>query len=313
MSEAANELLLIRKYLLDSLDGEEREQLEERVLSDVDFRDKVLLVEENLIEDYTDGVLDETERHGFRKMFYSNPQRRIEVQIVEGLKQHAATNWWTKLFGTVQDKGQSRRAKLASLEAPSLVSLSGVSLSGFRKAAIAVALVLVVAIAFFMVQRLLRSEQAPPLRTEEQQRHDLIERELARLNTSRESEALPTALVATLSPGLSRGEDDQLTTEFPIITLSRGVESAHLRLLLRPSDNEYRSFQAVLSPIDARKSYQVDLKPVEMSPGVPAIILALPAHLLDDGDYSVQLSGRSAAGGTETLPDHYYYFRLVRQ
>src|ERR1041384_367072 len=102
MSEAANELLLIRKYLLGSLDGEEREQLEERVLSDADFRDRVLLVEENLIEDYTEGVLNETERYGFRKMFHSNPQRRIDVQVVAGLKLQAATNWWTRLLGAEQ-------------------------------------------------------------------------------------------------------------------------------------------------------------------------------------------------------------------
>jgi anti-sigma-K factor RskA len=306
MSEAANELLLIRKYLLGSLEGEEREQLEERVLSDADFRDRVLLVEENLIEDYTEGVLDETERQRFRQMFYANPQRRIEVQIVEGLKQHAATNWWTRLFGAVPDSRKSQRATVASVEASPFDSLSG-----FRKAAIAVALVLAVAFAFFLVQRWFRSEQAPPLLTEEQLRHDRIERELVRLNTSRESP--PSTLAATLSPGLSRGDDTQRTSEFPIVTLPRGSESAQLRLVLRRSDNEYRSFQAVLSLIGARDPYKVDLTPVEMSPGVPALTLTLPAHVLGDGDYSVQLSGRAANGSIEALPDHYYYFRLVRQ
>lgn len=304
MSEAANELLLIRKYLLGSLEGEEREQLEERVLSDVSFRDRVLLVEENLIEEYAEGVLEETERREFRKMFYSNPQRRIEVQVVEGLRQHAATNWWVRLFGAV-DTRKSQRATLASASASPL--------SGFRKLAIAVAVVIVVALTFLVVQRFLRSGQAPPSLTQEQQRHALIERELARLNTSPESQALPSALAATLSPGLSRGDDTQRTSEFPIVTLPRSAESAQLRLLLRPSDNEYRSFQVVLSPIGARESYKVDLKPVAMDRGAPALILTLPASILDDGDYSVQLSGRSAAGGTEALPDHSYYFRLVRQ
>jgi hypothetical protein len=308
MSEAANELLLIRKYLLGSLEGEEREQLEERVLSDAGFRDRVLLVEENLIEDYTEGVLNETERHGFQKMFYSNTQRRIEVQVVEGLKQHAATNWWTRLFGVVQEIWKSRRQTLVSAGVSPLDSFSG-----FRKAAIAVALVIALAITFFVVQRFLRPAQVPPSLTQEQQRHDLIERELVRLSTSRESQSLPSALAATLSPGLSRGDDTQRTSEFPNVTLPHGVESAQLHLLLRPSDNEYRSFQAVLSPLDARDSYKVDLKPIEMSPGVPAIILTLPAHLLDDGDYGVQLSGQSAEGQVEVLPDHYYYFRLVRQ
>ena len=305
MSEAANELLLIRKYLLGSLEGEERERLEERVLSDASFRDRVLLVEENLIEDYTEGVLEETERHGFRKMFYSNPQRGIEVQVVAGLKQHAATNWSTNLFKAVQDTWKSHRATLAS-------AVAAPSVSGFRKPAVAVVLVIAVAIAFLVVQRFLHSKQAPPSLTQEQQRHDLIERELARLNTSGESQSRPSALAATLSPGLTRGDDTQPTSEFPIVTLPRGAESARLRLLLRSSDNEYRSFQAVLTPVGARESYQVDLMPFEVSSGVPVLILTLPIQVLDDGDYSVQLSGQSAEGRTDALPDHNYYFRLVR-
>ena len=303
MSEAANEELLIRKYLLGSLEGEEREQLEERVLSDANFRDRVLLVEENLIEDYTDGVLTETEQHRFRKMFYANPERRVEVQVVEALKQHTATNWWTRLFGAAQDTPKTDRATLTSTGASAFDSLFG-----FRKAAIAVALVIAVAIAFYVAERFLSREHTPPVLTRDQQRHDLIQRELARLNSSRESR--PSALAAILSPGLSRGDDTQDTVEFPIVTLSRGTESAQLRLLLRSSDTEYHGFQASLSSIGARESYKVDLKPEAAG---PALILTIPTHLLDDGDYSVQLSEQSASGSTELLPDHYYYFRLVRQ
>lgn len=306
MSEAANELSLIRKYLLGSLEGEEREQLEERVMSDADFRDKVLLVEETLIEDYADGALDETEQQIFRKMFYANPQRRIEVRIVEGLQQQAATTWWTRFFGASRKLRRSPRATLGRVGASSFDPLSAL-----RKPPVAVALVLAVAIAFFVVQWWLRSAPAPPLLTEAQQRHDLIERELARLNRSPESQALPS-VAATLSPGLSRGDDTQRPIEFPKITLPQGVQSVQLRLLPRPSGTEYRSFQALLSALDGRDTYKVDVRLVEMSPGVPAIILTLPAHLLEGGDYSVQLSGQSAGGQLEALPDHYYYFRLVR-
>ena len=261
-----------------------------------------------MIEDYGEGLLEEAERQGFQKMFYANPQRRIEVQVVERLKQHAATKWWTRLFRATQDKvallnsGKPRGATLASADASPLVSLLG-----FRKAAIAFALVIAVALAFFITQRFLRSGQAPPSLTQEQQRHERIQRELARLN-SRES--LPTAVAATLSPGLSRGGE---TIEFPIVTLPRGAESAHLRLRLLPSDQEYQAFHAMLTPVGARESYQIDLRPVELNPGVSALNLTLPAQTLDDGDYSIQLSGQTADGGTQALADHYYYFRLVRQ
>src|SRR5687768_689163 len=108
MSEAANELLLIRKYLLGRLEGEEREQLEERVLSDAEFRNTVLLIEEDLIEEHAEGALDGVERQKFRLMFYTNPQRRLEVQVVEGLKQQAATKWWTRLLKNIWKSSGAR-------------------------------------------------------------------------------------------------------------------------------------------------------------------------------------------------------------
>jgi hypothetical protein len=96
------------------------------------------------------------------------------------------------------------------------------------------------------------------------------------------------------------------------VALARGTELAQLMLLLKPSAQEYRSFQAALNRVGAPESYKVHLKPVVLS-GVPTLVLTLPVHSLDDGDYRVQLSGLTADGRTEMLPEHYYYFRLVRQ
>ena len=311
MNEAANELSLIRKYLLGGLKGEEREQLEERVLLDPEFKNRVLLVEENLIEEYAEGALQGEERQGFRMMFYSNPQRWLEVQVVEGLQQHADAKWWTKLLRAARHKFlKSRGAIRASADTSANVGLLD-SLPAFGKAVIAFALVITLIFAFLIVQRFWRPEQAPPSLTQDQSRRDLIERELTRLN-SRESQSLPAAAATTLSPGLSRGDESQRLVEFPTVTLPRGTESAQLRLLLRPSAHEYRNFQAVLISVGGRESYKVDLKRVD-SAGAPALVLTLPAHTLDDDDYRVQLSGQTADGRTEALSDHYYYFRLARQ
>lgn len=303
MSEAANELSLIRKYLLGRLEREEREQLEERVLSDAEFRNKVLAVEEDLIEEHAEGALDEVEQQKFQQMFYANPQRRLEVQVVEGLKQHAATKWWATLFTNIWKPR----------DAPTVFPGNWLgSLWGFRKAAIAFTLVLAVIVALLIVYRSLRPEQMPGSLTQEQQRRDLIEREMARLNdaVSRESQQR-VAVATTLSPGLSRG-DETPTVEFPTVTLARGTELARLTLLLKLSAQEYPSFQAALNRVGAPESYKVDLKPVVLS-GVRTLVLTLPVRALDDGDYRVQLSGHTAHGRTEMLPDHYYYFRLVRQ
>lgn len=308
MKEAANELSLIRQYLLGGLKGEEREQLEERVLFDPEFKNRVLIVEENLIEEYADGALEGEERQRFQMMFYTNPQRRLEVQVVEGLQQHAGAKW-TKPLPTAQDKFLRSRDATRATDTSTTVAPLGL-LPAFGKAAIAFALVITVIFGFLIVQRFWRPEQ-PPSITKDQSRRDLIERELARLN-SRESQSPPAAVATTLSPGLSRGDESQRPVEFPTVTLLRGTETVQLRLLLRPSAHEYRNFQAVLTPVDGRESYRVDLKSSD-SAGTLALLFTLPAHAFDNGDYRVQLSGQTANGRTEALSDHYYYFRLARQ
>ena len=306
MSEAANELLLIRKYLLGVLKGEEREQLEERVMSDAEFRNTVLSVEENLIEEYAEGALEETERLQFRTMFYSNRQRWVEVQVVEDLKQHAAARWWTRFLQAVRDKISSLFTWKPSG--------ARVSLWNFRKAAIAFALLVTVVVAFFIVQLVFRSEQAPS-RTQEQQRRDQIEQELAQLNNpDRRESGSPSSIVATtLRAGLSRGDESQPTVEFPAVTVARGTALIRLILVLKPSAQEYRSFQAVLNLVGTSESYQVHLRPVELNAGARELVLTLPVHAFNDGDYRVQLIGHTAEAKPEPLPDHYYYFRLVRQ
>ena len=311
MNEAANELFLIRKYLLGGLKGEEREQLEERVLLDPEFKNRVQIVEENLIEEYAEGALEGEERQGFQTMFYSNPQRQLEVRIVEGLQQHAGAKAWTKLLRGIQDKFSKPRGAMRASAATSANVASRDSLPVFGKATIAFALVVIVIFAFLIVQRFRRPEQPPSSLTHDQSHRDLIERELARLNNS-ESQSLPAAMATALSPGLSRGDESQRSVEFPTVTLPRGTESAQLKLLLRPSAHEYRSFQALLTPVGGRESYKVDLKRVD-SAGAPALVLTLPTHALDDGDYRVQLSGQTTDGRAEVLSDHYYYFRLARQ
>jgi hypothetical protein len=300
MSEATKELLLIRKYLLGSLEEEERERIEERVLTDAEFRDRVVDVEEDLIEEYAEGALDETERQRFQAMFSSGAQRQLDLRIVEELKRHAAGGWWFRLLQAVQDRVVPENSRWA------------VSPGNFRKPAIAFALVIIVAIAFVIALRLWRTVQTPPSVTQEQQtRRELVERELARLNSP--SQPPQTALAATLSPGLSRGNKRPPPIEFPTVTLTRGTESAKFVLRLGPSAQQYKNFEAALTPIGTLEFYKVDLQPVQFDQGVQALVLTLPIHALDDGDYRVQLSGRAGDGRAEVLSDHYYYFRLLRR
>lgn len=291
MSEAEDEDLLIRRYLLGGPTDAEREQIELRVLTDADFRDRVLASEDELIEDYAHGTLDARERHEFLRMFSSSPRRWRDVQVVEELKSHAA------------------RAGI-KVAPTSLVRAWLDWLSLHQKPAVAFVLLVVVAAVFFIAQRAPRPAPGHDPSAHEQPRQALIEREFARLNSA---DARPPApLAATLSPGLSRSDEGRPTPAFPTVALASDAESASLGLALRPSSEGYENFQAALSPVGERVSYMVDLKPVELDGGRRALVLTLPARELKAGDYRVQLNGREAGGRIETLPDHYYYFRLAR-
>jgi len=101
----------VRNYLLGKLSDEDIRQFEERLLRQDDFIEQVLLIEDELIEDYARGTLSENERERFEQHFLTTPKRRRKLMIVRGLKNYASTakqntemlrsvrpSWWSMLF-----------------------------------------------------------------------------------------------------------------------------------------------------------------------------------------------------------------------
>src|ERR1041385_7898138 len=117
----------LRSYLLGELAQEEMRELEERLLREEEFANQVLLIEDELIEDYALGELSSTERQQFENYFLTTPRRRRKLMMVEGLRERASVRdaraivegaraqttpaakiskvrmveeptWWTKLF-----------------------------------------------------------------------------------------------------------------------------------------------------------------------------------------------------------------------
>jgi hypothetical protein len=58
MREVTQDDLSIRRLILGELKGVEREELEERFLTNADFREKVLMAEDDLIDAFLEGELD---------------------------------------------------------------------------------------------------------------------------------------------------------------------------------------------------------------------------------------------------------------
>ena len=97
MGREANEMSLtedekpLRQYLLGLLLPEEQRQLEERLLLDNDLVERLLVVEQEMIDEYACGHVPAEEREPFSLHFLSTPARRKKVQIARALQKYVVT------------------------------------------------------------------------------------------------------------------------------------------------------------------------------------------------------------------------------
>ena len=89
MAELTSEDLRMRQFLLGELSEREREELEQLVLTEEGTRDKVLMAEDDLIEEYLEGSLPGMERERFLRQFLSIPHQRNKLRIAKSLRRFA--------------------------------------------------------------------------------------------------------------------------------------------------------------------------------------------------------------------------------
>ncbi len=76
---------MIRRYLLGQLAEDERQQLEERTMTDTELFNRTLLVEDELVDEYVKGELSESELKGFEASFLSTPEGRKQISFAKAL------------------------------------------------------------------------------------------------------------------------------------------------------------------------------------------------------------------------------------
>lgn len=83
------EQVLIRQYLLDRLSEADRLSLEEKLLTDNDFFEELLIVEDELIDNYLDDQMSQTDSESFRTSFLATPERVQKLRFARNLKSYA--------------------------------------------------------------------------------------------------------------------------------------------------------------------------------------------------------------------------------
>ena len=80
---------VIRSYLLGELSEEEVQALEQRVMCDDEFSDRVLMIEDAMVEEYIDAKLETRHRERLESLLLSTPQGEEQLRFTRALKEYA--------------------------------------------------------------------------------------------------------------------------------------------------------------------------------------------------------------------------------
>src|SRR5687767_12381263 len=80
----------IKRYLLGELTEEDQQALEERLMTDNGYFERLLLLEDELVDDYARGTLTPGEEEKFDRFFLRTPDRHQKLRFAGALKKYVA-------------------------------------------------------------------------------------------------------------------------------------------------------------------------------------------------------------------------------
>lgn len=264
----------IRHYLLGQATQEDSARLEEQLLTDGAFFQELLIVEDELIDQYLGDELAPAERQSFETHFLLAPEHRRKLGFGRALHRYmdaaassepldAAENLSDENPGVVKPPPKRGLFSFLPFSNP-LISYS-----------LAAAIMLIVGGVSWVVLNNWR-QQTPP--------------------------QPGNVYVVTLTPGLTRDSGEIRKFTIP-------PDSGTIRLQLALPDNQYQSYEAVLhdssGDILLTKS---NLKAQSVS-AQPALLVDIVPNLIPSGDYRITLSGLTADGNSESVTS--YSFRVL--
>jgi hypothetical protein len=250
---------LLRQYLLGNVDDEERQRIESLFLTDSIIRERLLAIEQDLIEGYLDDSLTSADKQRFLLHYGQTAKQQRELRITKSIK-----DW--------------------ALEEASSTQITPVSVTDVRGARtwlrmktvfVPVAVAIIVAIVVAVIWLNSRNKRL------------VIEQELAQLNTPASLREVPPQIVSReLTPGTFRSSEQE--TE---IKKRDDIRILELRLPLVQTER-YSRYQAEVRRVGGDESFTIKDLAVEIN----AVRLRLPAHFLYRGHYVIRLSGITAGG-----------------
>jgi len=291
MIRQSDEEAIMRSYLLGDLDEARQEQVEERVLCDAAFADRLAAAQDNLIDDFVFNVLCESERESFQKNFVLNDERRNKLLIAHAFEEY------------VENAPERRRAIINDPRLASGLWRNILLLLQRHKLwvtfSLTAALLLLFLLAPKITRQLLPNKSAPPF----VEQRASIERQIAELNRHPSLAANQATLELTLQPTLLREGG-----EIRKILLTAELEFVSLKLEI-PRGRRYEVYDAMVRTVDGGELFAVsDLKAMDGTDS-GLILLRIPSEFLPKADYQIELRGTVA--GAPPVEIARFDFRVI--
>jgi hypothetical protein len=320
-----DEVILIRRYLLGEVAGQDQSLIEERLLTDGQYFNQLARIEEELTDQYVRGELSKDDRVRFENHFMNASVRREGVAFAEALHKYVTLEEVSKTVAGRRSEGPTF-----------LIGFGPRWRVAMEAVLVGTVLLLIVATGWLLTQtaqlkrqiaeigaeqvesRHLEQELKRQLDEQRSRSEDLArqlnssldklaqkEREIARKPgpTSQNPTEADLAFLA-LSPGLSRD-----TTRTRAANLSS--RTRWLRLELEIDHLDHASYRAEVQTAEGGFIWSRDALRASQARSGSAVVITLPATLLTGSDYLVALSVATAGGAYERIGT--YYFRAIRK
>lgn len=250
---------LLREFLLGNVSDEAQERIESLFLTDPHTRERVLAIEQELIDEYLEDSLSGGDKERFVSLYVQTSEQRRKLRITKSIIDWAATEASAPETVAARVSIWSRLSARLRLKPVFVIP-------------IAVSLVIVVAI--FLVHRLI-----------EQRRYSAIQQELAQLNSPTSLREVPPQMsLLELRPVSVRSVERQ--TEFKPRFDVRIVE---LRLPWVQKQS-YSKYHVEVHRVDDDEGFTInDLQTENEGPNV--IRMRLLTNILKRGHYVVSVRG----------------------
>lgn len=258
---------LLRRFLLGQTNDDERQLIETLFITDPVLKERILLAEQDLIEDYIEDCLDTDDRKSFLSQYAQSSADQRKLRIMQTLKDRAAREANAQ---PVSPSGMSFWHRL----------FAGFNLKPVFVIPIAAASMIAIAIAIFWVNR----------KPEQESKEYLVKQyELSQINDpSRLREAPPGMKVQELAPVSVRGVEQRE------LTMRDNAQPIELQLAWIQRES-FPSYRVSIQLIGDNKPFALDNLHPE-GDGGKTIRILLPAHWLKRGTYRIELSGLDSNG-----------------